>query len=237
MLSHVQLFLTPWTVAHRIPLSMEFSRQECWSGLQLPSPGNQTWVWATRQVQLLEKWKSELWDITSHLSQWLLPKSLQMTNFGKDVEKREPYTLWPSHVKNLLIGKDPDVGKDWRQEEKGMSEDEKVEWHHWFNGHKFEQAPGDAEGQGSLTCCNLWGLKESDTERWQICITTVCLELNTEMILRKRVILTPTRCNPVPCTILGVKAVKVSKLSVQYLHSAYTFQSTITTTPQFTRCY
>ena len=128
--SVVWLFVTPQTVAYRIPLSMEFSRQECWSGLQLPSPGNQTWVWATRQGQLLEKWKSDLWDITSHLSQWLLPKSLQMTNFGKDVEKREPYTLWPSHVKNLLIGKDPDVGKDWRQEEKGTTEDKMFGWHH-----------------------------------------------------------------------------------------------------------
>ena len=53
-----------------------------------------------------------------------------MTNFGEVVEKREPYTLWPSHVKNLLIGKDPDVGKDLGQEEKGATEDEMVGCHH-----------------------------------------------------------------------------------------------------------
>ena len=53
-----------------------------------------------------------------------------MTNFGEVVEKREPYTLWPSHVKNLLIGKDPDVGKDLRQEEKGTTEDKMFGWHH-----------------------------------------------------------------------------------------------------------
>ena len=53
-----------------------------------------------------------------------------------------------------LIGKDPDAGKDWRQEEKGMTEDEMVGWHHWLNGHEFEQRPGDGDGQGSLACCS-----------------------------------------------------------------------------------
>ena len=54
--------------------------------------------------------------------------------------------LWPCKAKNWLSGKDPDAGKDWRQEEKGMTEDEMVEWHQWFNGHEFEQTPGDGEG-------------------------------------------------------------------------------------------
>ena len=54
-------------------------------------------------------------------------------------------------AKSRLIGKDPDAGKDWRQEDKGMTEDEMVGGHHWFNGHEFEQAPGDGEGQGNLT--------------------------------------------------------------------------------------
>ena len=53
-------------------------------------------------------------------------------------------------AKSWLIGKDPDAGEDWRQEEKGMTEDEMVGWHHWLDGHEFEQAPGDGEGQGSL---------------------------------------------------------------------------------------
>ena len=74
--------------------------------------------------------------------------------------------LWPPEVKNWLIGKDPDAGEDWMQEEKGMTEDEMVGWHHWLHGHEFEQAPGDGDGQGSLICCSLWGHKESDTTEW-----------------------------------------------------------------------
>ena len=70
-----------------------------------------------------------------------------------------PGLMWPPDVKNWLIWKDPDAGKDWRWEEKGMIEDEMVGWHHWLNGHEFEQAPGDGEGQGSLASCSPWGLK------------------------------------------------------------------------------
>ena len=74
--------------------------------------------------------------------------------------------LWPRDVKNWLIEKDPDAGKDWRQDEKGTTEDEMVGWHHQLNGHEFEQAPGVGDGQGSLACCSPWGCKESDiTER------------------------------------------------------------------------
>ena len=62
-----------------------------------------------------------------------------------------------------IIGKDPDVGKDWRQEEKGITEDEMVGWHYRFDGHEFAQAPGVGDGQGSLECCSPWGCKELDT--------------------------------------------------------------------------
>ena len=58
--------------------------------------------------------------------------------------------LWPPYVKSQLIGKDPDAGKEWGQKEKGVTEDEMVGWHHWLNGHEFEQTLGDSEGQGSL---------------------------------------------------------------------------------------
>ena len=71
--------------------------------------------------------------------------------------------LWPLYAKSQLTGKDPDAGKDRRQEEKGVTEDEMVGWHHQFNGHEFEQAPRDGDGQGSLACCRSWGGKESDT--------------------------------------------------------------------------
>ena len=70
--------------------------------------------------------------------------------------------LWPPDAKNWLTGKDPDAGKDWRQEEKGTTEDEMVGWHHWLNEHEFEQTPGDGEGQGSLVWRSPWGHRESD---------------------------------------------------------------------------
>ena len=81
-----------------------------------------------------------------------------------DVEaETEAPILWPPDVRSWLIRKDPYAGKDWRQEEKGTTEDEVVGWHHRLNEHEFEQAPGDGEGQGSLECCSPWGRKESDT--------------------------------------------------------------------------
>ena len=74
----------------------------------------------------------------------------------------ETSMLWPPDVKNWLTGKDPDAGKDWKQEEKGTTEDEMVGWHHRLNGHEFEQALGVGDGQGSLACCSPWSHKESD---------------------------------------------------------------------------
>ena len=78
-----------------------------------------------------------------------------------DVEAETPI-LWPPDAKNWLTGKDSDIGKDWRQEEKGMTEDEVVGWHHWLNGHESERAPGVGDGQGSLACCSPQGRKELD---------------------------------------------------------------------------
>ena len=74
--------------------------------------------------------------------------------------------LWSPPVKNWLIGKDPDAGKDWKQEEKGTTEEEMFGWHHRLNGHEFEQPLGVGDGQGCLTCCSPWGRKESDTAEW-----------------------------------------------------------------------
>ena len=82
---------------------------------------------------------------------------------GKTNAEAEAPILWPPDAKNWLAGKDPDAGKDWRQEEKGMTEDEMVGWHHLLNGHEFEQALGVGDGQGSLACYSPWGHKELDT--------------------------------------------------------------------------
>ena len=74
--------------------------------------------------------------------------------------------LWPPDMKNWVIWKDPDAGNDWGQEEKGMTENEMVVWHHWLNGHGFGWTPGIGDGQGGLVCCSFWGHKESDTTEW-----------------------------------------------------------------------
>ena len=82
---------------------------------------------------------------------------------GRTDVEAETLLLWPSDVKNRLIGKYPEPGKDRRQEEKGMTEYKMVGWHHRHNGHEFEQAQGAGDGQGSLACCSPWGRRELDT--------------------------------------------------------------------------
>ena len=77
--------------------------------------------------------------------------------------KAETPVLWPPHGKSWLIGKDPDAGRDWGQEEKGTTEDEVAGWHHRLGGHEFEWTLGVGDGQGGLACCVSWDCKESDT--------------------------------------------------------------------------
>ena len=104
------------------------------------------------------------------------PKGIQSWMFiGRtDVEAETP-VFWPLDVKNRLIGKDPDAGRDWRQEEKETTEDEMAGWHHQLNGHGFEQAPGIGDGQGGLACCSPWGRKSwTQVNNWT--------ELNWESI-------------------------------------------------------
>ena len=85
---------------------------------------------------------------------------------GRTDAEAEAPILWSSDVKSRLTGKYPDAGKDWRQEEKGTTEDEMVGWHHRLNRHEIEQALRDSEGQGSLVCGGPRGCKESDTTEW-----------------------------------------------------------------------
>ena len=104
------------------------------------------------------------WTIRSN--QWILKEinpeysleglmlKLKLQHFG--------HLMW----KVDSLEKDPDAGKHWRQEEKGMTEDEMVGWHHRLNGHKFEQAPGMGDGPGNLACCSPWGRKELNTTKW-----------------------------------------------------------------------
>ena len=95
------------------------------------------------------------------------PKGNQSWIFiGKIDAEAEASILWPPDVKHRLFVKDHYAGKDWRQEEKGMTEDKMAWCHHWFDRHEFEQALGVGDGQGSLACCSPWGCKESDKTEW-----------------------------------------------------------------------
>ena len=85
---------------------------------------------------------------------------------GRTDAEAEAPILWLPDAKSRLIRKDPDARKDWRQEEKRMTEDEMAGWHCWLNGYEFEQALGDGDGQGTLACCSPWGCKES-THNWE----------------------------------------------------------------------
>ena len=71
--------------------------------------------------------------------------------------------LWPPDGNRRLVGRNPDAGENWGRDDKGVTEDEVVGWHHWLSGHEFEHTCGDSDGQRSLTCCSLWGHKELDT--------------------------------------------------------------------------
>ena len=132
------------------------------------------WMW---ELDHKEGWASEnccFWTVVlektlespldSKEIQPVHPKGNQSWIFiGRTDAGTEVPILWPPDGKNWLIGNDPDAGKDWRQEEKGMTEDKMVGWHHWLEGHESEQAPGVGDGQGGLACCSPWGRKELDT--------------------------------------------------------------------------
>ena len=93
------------------------------------------------------------------------PKGDQPWIFIERIVAEAP-ALWLPNAKSQLIRKDPDAEKGWGQEKKGATENEMVGWHDQLNGHEFEQAPGDSEGQWSLACCSSWGCKESDSTYW-----------------------------------------------------------------------
>ena len=133
--------------------------------------GCQSWT-----IKKTECWRIDVWNLVLEkiLESPLDNKEIKPVNprgnqpwifIGRTDAEAETQIFWPSDAKSWLIGKDPDAGEDWGQE-KGMTEDEMVEWHHWFDGYKFEQTLGDCEGQGSLVCCSQWSHKESDTTEW-----------------------------------------------------------------------
>ena len=112
------------------------------------------------------------------------------TFIGRTDTEAEAPILWPLDAKNWLLGIYPDAGKDWRQEEKGTTEDEMVGWYHWLNGHEFEQVPGVGEGQGSLACFSPYSHKESDMTEWlhiQLLLKSAATEndLNFKLLMQR----------------------------------------------------
>ena len=95
------------------------------------------------------------------------PKGNQSWIFiGRTDAEAETPIIWLPDVKNWLIGRDSDAGKDWRCEEKQMTEDEMAGWHHQLYEHEFGQALGVGDGQGSLACCSPWDCRESNRTEW-----------------------------------------------------------------------
>ena len=148
---------------HLRPLHFSSSHVEMWE-LDLKE-GSALKNWCFRTVMLEKTFESPL-DCKEIKP--VNPKSNQPWTFiGRiDAEAEAPILLQPD-VKSWLTGKDPDTGKDWRQEEKGTTENNKVGWHHRLNGYEFEQTSGDSGSQGSPGCFSPWDDKESDTTAWQ----------------------------------------------------------------------
>ena len=119
-----------------------------------PFPNSSGWWWLISSVFLIRISCQETSHANSYYGAW--------PGWAVSISVLA-LTLWPPDAKNWLIGKDPDAGKDWRQEERGTTEDEMVGWHHQLEGHEFQQALGVCDEQGSLACCSPWGLKELDT--------------------------------------------------------------------------
>ena len=144
---------------------------------------SQSYGFSSSQVRMWELDHKEGWRPKNRCFQtMLLEKNLESPLDSKEIKAVNPKgnqswifigktdagapILWPPDAKSQLFGKDADAGKDWRQGEKGMTENKRVGWYHWLNGHEFEQTLADSEGQGSLGCCSPWGHKELDTTEW-----------------------------------------------------------------------
>ena len=116
-----------------------------------------------RRIDAFKLWHwRRLWRVpwTARRSNQSILKEIKTLNVGRTDADAEAPIIWPPDAKSRLPGKDPDAGKDWGQGEKGVTEAEKVGWHHQLNGQEFEQTPGDSNRQGSLACCSSWGCKK-----------------------------------------------------------------------------
>jgi len=158
-------------------------------------PSNQSYGFSSSHVRMWEldykqSWAPKNWCFWTVVLEKTLEspldfKEIQPVNskgnqswifIGRTDAEAETLIIWSPDAKSWLTGKDPDAGKDWRREEKGMTEDEMAGWHHRLDGHEFEWTPGVGDGQGGLACCSPWGCKESDmTElNWTESLSSRC---------------------------------------------------------------
>ena len=173
--------LAPWKKSNDKPRQCITKQRHYFADKGLSSQSysfssSHVWMWELdhKESWALKNWCVWCWrrlfesSLDCKKIQSVHPKGNQSWIFnGRTNAEAETPILWPPDMKSWLIRKDRDAGKDWRQEEKGVTENEMVGWHHWLNGHEFEQTPGDSDGQGSLACCSPQGCKESDTtEDW-----------------------------------------------------------------------
>ena len=174
--------LASWKNSYEQP-RQNIKKQKCYfANKALSSQGygfysSHVWMW---ELDYKESWALKNWcfwtvmldkTLESPLDckeiQPVHPKGDQSWVFiGRTDAEAETPILWPPDMNSWLIWKDPDAGKDWGQEEKGMTEDEMVGWHHWLDGRESEWTPGAGDRQGGLACCDSWGRKESDTTEW-----------------------------------------------------------------------
>ena len=130
--------------------------------------------WKSWTIKKAEHWRTDAFQLwcwrrllrvswTARRSNQSILKEIKTLNVGRTDADAEAPIIWPPDVKSQLAGKDPDAGKYWGQGEKGVTEAEKVGWHHQLNGQEFEQTPGDSKGQGRLACCSSWGCKKTST--------------------------------------------------------------------------
>ena len=125
-----------------------------------PSPA----FWVVTEHRVWAPWVIQQIPSTYKEIQLVHPKGNESWVFiGRTDAVAETPILWPPDEKNWVVRKDPDAGKDWRQEERGVTEEEMAGWHHQPNAHEFEQAPRVGDGQGGLGCCSPWGCKDLDT--------------------------------------------------------------------------
>ena len=147
--------------------NIAFEKQRHYFAHKGPYSQSHVWMW---ELGHNEGWAPKNWCFWTVVLEKILESSLDSKDIkpvnpkgdqswiliGRTNAEAEAPILWPPDVKSWLIGKDPDAGKDWRQEEKGTTEDEMVGWHHRLKRREFKQALGDVERQGSLVCCCPW---------------------------------------------------------------------------------